>query len=112
MMMKEGKGGKVQHTVEITVDKDGKFSYDKPLVRVHRGDKLVWECTNECPFAIHVGWNSPLDKGRYRSKGKNSIEATVREDAQYGYYFYTVAATINGATWTDDPPFIVKPPGS
>jgi len=109
MMMKEGKGGKMEHTIKITVDNDGNFSYVNPLFWAHRGDSIVWECTNNCPFAIHIGWNTPLNKGRYRSKNGNPIDAKVRDDAQFGDYTYTVVVSIDNVTWTDDPPFIVRP---
>jgi len=116
MRTKEGKGGKMEkvgnpktHTIKITVDNDGDFSYDNPLIWVYPGDTIIWECTNNCPFAIHIGWNSPL-KGRYRSKDGTPKKATVPENAQPGYYSYTVAVCIDNVIWTDDPPFIVKPP--
>ncbi len=98
------------HTVTITVDKKGDFKYDNPLIWVYRGDTIIWECTNnKCPFAIHIGWNSPV-KGRYHSVDGKPIKAPVRKNAQPGYYSYTVAVCIDGNIWTDDPPFIVKPP--
>jgi hypothetical protein len=98
------------HTITITVGEKGDFKYDNPLVWAYQGDTIVWECTNNCPFAIHIGWNSPLDKGRYRSVDGNNKEAKVKEAAQPGNYSYTVAVYIDGEIWMDDPPFIVKPP--
>jgi len=116
MMIKEGKGGKMDkagnpetHTITITVDKKGDFKYDNPLIWVDRGDTIIWECTNDCPFAIHIGWKSPA-KGRFRSVDGKPIEASVKKNAQPGYYSYTVAVCIDDVIWTDDPPFIVKPP--
>jgi hypothetical protein len=118
--MKEGKGGKMAiagnpngHTISITVDNDGHFSYENPLIWVYPGDTIVWECTNNYPFAIHIGWNSPA-KGRYRSVDGKPIEAQIRGNAQFGYYHYIVAVydKNTGKIWIDDPPFIVKPPGS
>lgn len=100
------------HTITITVDDDGNFSYDKPLIWVYQGDTIVWEIKPENPFAIHAGWDSPLDKGRYRSEDGTRIEAKVKEDALTGYYRYAVAVFEEKTRkiWTDDPPFIVKPP--
>ena len=103
-------GNPETHTITITVDNDGNFSYDNPLIWVDRRDTIVWECANHCPFAIHIGWNSPLKKGRYRSVKGDSITTVVPDDAQPGNYSYTVAVYLDGEIWTDDPPFIVKPP--
>ncbi len=97
------------HTITITVDNDGNFSYDNPLIWVDHGDTIIWECTNNCPFAIHLGWNSPLKKGRYRSEDGTRIEAEVKKNAQPGYYQYAAAVCIDKEIWIDDPPFIVKP---
>jgi len=97
------------HTITFTVDKKGDFKYDNPFIWAYPGDTIVWECANNCPFAIHIGWNSPV-KGRYRSVDGKPIEASVKNNAQPGYYSYTVAVCIDKLIWTDDPPFIVKPP--
>jgi plastocyanin len=117
MMIKVGKGGKMAiagnsktHTIKITVDNDGDFTYDNPLIWAYPGDTIIWECTNHRPFAIHIGWNSPLEKGRFQSAKGDRIETVVPEGAQPGNYEYTVAVDLNGNIWTDDPPFIVKPP--
>ncbi len=102
-----------EHRITITVDNDGDFTYENPLIWAYQGDSIVWECKNDCPFSIHIGWNSPLDKGRYHSVNgdtKKAKKAEVKEDAQPGKYSYTVAVYLNGEIWTDDPPFIVKPP--
>ena len=116
MMIKEGKGGKMDkdrnpktHTTIINVDDDGNFTYDNPLIWAYPGDTIIWECKNDCPFAVHIGWNSPV-KGRYRSKDGTGINATIPENAQPGYYSYTVAVCVDNVIWTDDPPFIVRPP--
>jgi hypothetical protein len=116
MMMKEGKGGKMDiegnpktHTVKITVDNNGDFSYVNPFFWARRGDKVVWECTNNYPFAIHIGWNTPFKKGRISSNNGKPIDLTVKDDAQFGDYTYTVVVRIGDVTWTDDPPFIVRP---
>lgn len=105
-------GNQKEHIITITVDKNGDFTYDKPLIWVHAEDTIFWELTNRQPFAIHIGWNSPLENGRYRSKDGSRIKAQVAKGARPGYYQYTVAVydKETGEIWTDDPPFIVKPP--
>jgi plastocyanin len=117
MMIKEGKGGKMgiaanpkTHAIKIAVDDDGNFTYDNPLIWVCPGDTIIWECANDCPFAIHIGWNSPLERGRFRSVKGDRIETVVPGGARPGNYEYTVAVFMDGNIWTDDPPFIVKPP--
>ncbi len=116
MMIKEGKGGKMNkgkkpetHTITITVKK-GNFTYVNPLVWVDQGDTIIWKCTNRCPFAIHIGRDSPLKKGRFRSAQGKSIKTEVPKKAPPGNYEYTVAVYLDGNIWTDDPPFIVKRP--
>ena len=100
------------HTITIKVE-DGDFTYDNPLIWVYRGDTIIWECTNHCPFAIHIGWGSPLKKGRFRSANGDSIETVVPNNAPPGNYEYAVAVYLDGNIWIDHPPFIVKrPPGS
>ena len=104
-------GNPETHTITIYVDDKGDFKYDNPLIWAYPGDTIIWECTNHCPFAIHIGWNSPV-KGRYRSVDGTPKEAPVPENARPGYYSYTVAVFDEKTRkiWTDDPPFIVKPP--
>ena len=102
------------HTIKITLDDDGNFTYDNPLIWVYPGDAIVWEFTNSCPFAIHIGWNSPV-KGRYRSVDGKPIPdppASVPKNAKPGYYSFTVAVFDEKTRkiWTADPPFIVKKP--
>jgi len=118
MIIKEGKGGKMdkarkhkEHKITIKLDDDGNFTYDNPLIWVHAEDTIVWELTNQYPFAIHAGWNSPLEKGRYRSEDGTRIEAKVAKGAQPSYYHYAVAVFDEKTRkiWIDDPPFIVKP---
>jgi len=104
-------GNPETHKVTITVDDDGKFTYENPIILADQGDTVVWECTNKCPFAVHIGWHTPV-KGRYRSVDGNEISVTIPKDTRhgyYGYYSYVVAVYKDGKIWTDDPPFIVKP---
>ena len=102
-------GNSETHTITITVDHKGDFTYENPLIWVYPGDKIIWECKNSCPFAIHIGWSSPV-KGRYHSVDGEPIEASVKNNAQFGHYSYTVAVCVDNVIWTDDPPFIVRPP--
>ncbi len=97
------------HTVTITVDDQGNFRYGNPLVWVRAGETIVWECTNKYPFAVHIGWDSPLEYGRYRSSG-DPIKANVMKDARPGYFRYSVAVFDGKNIWTDDPEIIVRRP--
>jgi len=110
--MDKGKHPK-EHIIEITVE-DGDFTYDNPIIWVDPGDIIKWECTNHWPFAIHVGWDSPLKKGRFRSVNGNSIKTIVPDEARPGNYEYAIAVVDEKTReiWIDHPPFIVKrPPG-
>jgi plastocyanin len=106
--------------IKISVDPNGDFSYeyDPKNRRVATGDDVEFRCT--APglqhFAVHVGWDTPLEKGRYREQG-SSFAAKVREKARPGVYEFFVAALIESprpkvegdmAIYTDDPDFIVE----
>ncbi|MFQ6070837.1 MAG: hypothetical protein ACE5LC_09995 [Candidatus Aminicenantales bacterium] len=97
-----------KHTVAIRVDDEGEFKYDNGLIWVYPKDTIIWQC--EYPFSIHIGWHSPLKKGRFQSENSKDIVTVVPDDARPGYYRYTVAALVKGKIWTDDPEFIVKRP--
>jgi plastocyanin len=97
------------HTANITVDSQGNFHYDPLIIMVDRRDTVVWKCEGNPNFAIHIGWNSPLDRGRYRTS-KKEIKAHVQENAQPGHYHYFVAVLIDNEIWTDDPEIIVRRP--
>jgi hypothetical protein len=99
-----------EQRIKIVVDKEGNFSYDNPLIWVDRGAKIIWECQGGYPFAVHLGWDSPLDKGRYRASKKEKIVARVLNDARAGYYQYTVVVYDGEKIWTDDPELIVRRP--
>ena len=105
---------KKPQVVEIEVDAKGNFTYENPLISVKPGDAIQWVCTNGVPFAIHIGWDSPLDKFRYQSDG-NPIDAIVPTPTVTkpyrgfpGYFRYTVAVYYNDKIWTDDPEIIVR----
>ena len=108
------------HTVSIIVDNNGNIDYENGFLRVYPGDTVVWKCTNGCPFSIHIGWNSPLDKGRFQSVEGEDIVTEVSKGARFGHYEYSVAVYTEGkikdkgttakVIWTDDPPLIVKRP--
>lgn len=99
------------HTITIKVE-DGDFTYGNPIIWVDPGDTIIWECTNQWPFAIHIGWGSPLKKGRFRSINGNSIKTVVPNNAPPGNYEYAVAVFDEKTReiWIDHPPFIVKRP--
>ena len=95
--------------IMISVSK-GNLSYaGEPVgdpVVVKPGSKIKWTC-NEPSFAIHLGWDSPCEKGRYRSDKGNSVTAQVRKNARPGTYKYSVAVSVAGKIWTDDPQIII-----
>ncbi len=112
MRGKEGEGGKMPtHTVIIRVDNDGNITYQgKPMILADRGDTVVWKCANRSPFAIHfVGGKTPMQPS-YQSDGNTPVQDTIPMDAEPDAYTYMVAVCIDNVIWTDDPPFIVKPP--
>jgi len=99
------------HTVIIRVDNSGNITYEgKPMILADPEDRVVWRQNRNYPFAIHfVGGRTPMQPS-YQSDGSTPIQDTVPPEAPYGAYTYMVAVYIDGKIWTDDPPFIVKPP--
>lgn len=103
------------HTVNISVE-DGEIKYrddnngDKSSFKVSRGDTIEWTCTNaDYHFAVHIGYDSPLGKGRYPQKNNvRGISDKVSKNAPPGHYKYFVAVFDGTNIWTDDPDFIVK----
>lgn len=104
----------ITHEVTITVDANGNFTYENPLISVKPGDAIQWVCTNRVPFAIHIGWDSPLDQFRYQSDGRpiDAIVPTPTVTKPYygfpGKFKYAVAVYYEGTVWTDDPEIIVR----
>lgn len=101
------------HRVAITVTDAGEFSYEPCIVKMDRGDTIEWKISNEkYYFAVHIGWNTPLDMMQHQGTYEEPIRGQVREDAPNGRYKYFVAAFNLGKKilLTDDPEFIVKPP--
>ncbi|MFQ6081842.1 MAG: hypothetical protein ACE5WD_00600 [Candidatus Aminicenantia bacterium] len=99
------------HTIKIFVDDAGNISYDFPSLRLKRGDTIEWVCTNEYTFTVHMGWGTPLGKGRSQTSQKGIIRETVRENALNGRYKYFVAVydKKRDKIWTDDPELIIEP---
>lgn len=96
------------HTVNITLEA-GKISYDKPCFMAYPGDTIEWVCESDgCHFAVHLGWESPLPKGRYRPVTGKKTGDKVPKNAPPGRYKYFVAVSDGKNIWTDDPDFIVK----
>ena len=97
------------HTITISMQ-NGDISYDKLCVFVEPEDTIEWVCDNDnYHFAVHIDWDSPLGKGRYRAIKGNRIIDKVRKDARPGRYKYFVSIFDGENIWTDDPEFIVKP---
>jgi plastocyanin len=96
------------HTVKINVV-GGNVLYDKPSISVDPEDTIEWVCENsQYHFAVHIGWDSPLRKGRYRASMGKRISEKVPKKAPPGRYKYFVAVFDGTNIWTDDPDFIVK----
>ena len=101
------------HTVKITVTDEGEFLYEPLIVKMERGDVIEWKFLNEnYYFAVHIGWNTPLNIMQHQEISGKPIRGKVREDAPNGRYKYFVAAfdLEKKILLTDDPDFIVKPP--
>jgi len=101
------------HIVEITVTDEGEFEYKPCIVKMEKGDTIEWKFLNEeYYFAVHIGWNTPLDMMQKQGISGEPIRGQVREDAPNDRYKYFVAAfnQRKKILLTDDPEFIVKPP--
>ena len=99
------------HKVIMTL-KNGDISYDPYRVMVNGGDQIEWECKGEegieYHIAVHIGWDSPLNKGRIRALPGEKVSGTVLQDAKSGSYKYFVAISDGKSIWTDDPEIIVR----
>jgi hypothetical protein len=96
-----------KHSVEIIV-KNGDFTYRPgPTVQVKRGHDIEWVCSTG-DYAVHLGWESPCEKGRYRAGKGEPVTGQVLQGAPYGRYKYSVAVHQDGKVWTDDPDIIVR----
>lgn len=104
------KGSKI-HKVTMTL-KNGDISYDPYRIMVKRGDQIEWECKGKkgvkYHIGVHIGWDSPLDKGRLRALPGKKVRSVVLGDAKYGLYKYFVAISDGKNIWTDDPEVIVR----
>lgn len=100
------------HNVEISVSKSGNISYSNDNFKVDRGDSIIWSCDKKyghC-YSVHLGYKSPLPKGRYRKACGQAIKDKVKTNADFGHHKYMVAVCDGKNIWTDDPIFIVKRP--
>ena len=104
------KGSKIRK-VTMTL-KNGNISYAPYRIMVYRGDQIEWECKGEkgvkYHIAVHIGWDSPLDKGRYRPLPGKKVSGVVLDEAKHGSYKYFVAISDGKNIWTDDPEVIVR----
>jgi len=99
------------HRVEIIV-KNGEICYSNDYFKVNRGDSIIWSCDKKyghC-YSVHLGYKSPLPKGRYRKACGQDIRDKVKTNAEPGEYKYFVAVYDGKNIWTDDPIFIVRRP--
>jgi len=104
----QGKKKPQSFKVNITV-KNGNISYDNDNFQTRRGDTIEWACTEDYHFAVHIGWRSPMPKGRYRAKPGKTIKDKIKADAIPDDYKYYVSVFDGNDIWTDDPKFIVRP---
>ena len=98
-----------KNVITITYE-GGNLKYDSCNVQLDWEDEIVWKCMPRNPFAIHIGWDSPLEKGRYRSVDGEPIRALVPKGALPGRFKYSVAVfdEETNEIWTDDPEFVVR----
>jgi plastocyanin len=111
-VQKKGKQKRNQtHRVEIVIN-GGDLSYSIDNFKVDQGDSIIWSCDKRyghC-YSVHLGYKSPLAKGRYRRACGQEIIDRVSPKAEPGDYKYIVAVCDGENIWTDDPIFIVKRP--
>lgn len=70
------------HTITISMQ-NGDISYDKHCVFVEPEDTIEWVCADaNCHFAVHIGWDSPLGKGRYRAARGKRISDRIPQNAR------------------------------
>jgi plastocyanin len=100
------------HVVKIKVE-NGDFTYNPQGLMVYRNDTVEWICDEGHAFAVHLGWNSPFEKCRYRAKKGQSVgPEKIRDDAPWDRYEYFVSVLeTDEKIQTDDPELIVKRPG-
>jgi len=93
-------------TVTIYLN-NGDIGYSDERIKVDQDDEVEWGCDNpEHHFSVHFGYNSPLPKGRYRTRPKGRTGGKVV--GKPGIYKYFVAVFDGENIWTDDPDLIVR----
>ena len=105
-------------SIQVSDDGDFSYTYEPKSRKVKIGDAVQFQCS--APelehFAVHIGWDTPCSKGRYRTP-ESTIVAEVPASARPGVYEFFVAALIRSprpkvegekAIYTDDPDFIVE----
>lgn len=102
-------------TISFEVN-NGDFNYlGNEIVYVDPGDTIEWICKNGYAFTVHIGRESPLEKGRFRAGIKKKIVTKVplKPKANYTKIVKYLMAVYDGKNiWTDDPLIIIKKPGS
>ncbi len=96
--------------VNIQYTLDGEFAYDKPSCGARRRETVEWYCGGNGYYAIHLGWDSPLEEITYQKPLGTRITAPVPEGARRGRYKYTVVIvdTDLKKIFVDDPELIIK----
>ncbi len=101
------------HTISFTV-KDGNFDYHgNEIIYIDPGDTIEWNCPEGHPFAVHIGRDSPLEKGRFRAQNNEKVTTTIPVKPGSDHLKivkYMVAVFDGDNIWTDDPLIIIKKP--
>lgn len=94
--------------------KKGDFSYHKnEILTVNPGDSIEWKCRDGHAFAVHIGRQSPLSKGRFRARAGRSVSTVVPKTPRQNYVKivkYTIAVYDGENVWSDDPLIIIRKP--
>ena len=100
-------------TVYFSVSK-GDFHYHKnEILTVDPGDSVEWKCKDGHAFAVHIGRESPLAKGRFRAKAGRSVSTVIPKSSRQNYVKivkYTLAVFDGDNVWSDDPLIIIRKP--
>ncbi|HBY61678.1 MAG TPA: hypothetical protein DEH78_17795 [Solibacterales bacterium] len=78
-----------------------------PKVKAKRGETVEWVC-DDGPFAIQFDGISPMRSIAFRGPARSPQGSAVREDAQIGTYKYTVALSVDGAIYIEDPQMVIE----
>ena len=84
------------HTVTLTVDANGNFTYSPTLLRVEHGDTVQFDYAGH--FEIMFKERTPGDK---LFLWQDDSLLTIREDAEYAVYHYAAAVKRGNRVFLD-----------